>query len=110
VSRRLWDIQTIWEARAFVVDLLNRQIAENEPAKEAAVNDIAVNSLRILQFPGRHGARQRYGTRSGRPSNLTEALKEKIVELRASGTGILKIAKATHVGTRLVMRVLEGGI
>jgi DNA invertase Pin-like site-specific DNA recombinase len=49
------------------------------------------------------------GRIGGRPSNLTDEIRSKIVELKGAGVSIRKIKDACSVGTATVYKVLREG-
>ena len=54
--------------------------------------------------------RRKNGNVWGRPTNLNEMIKFKILEMKSQGIGLNKIAKKNRVGVKTVRKVLAGMI
>ena len=72
-----------------------------------AFSEFEKSMIRERVLSGLENARKK-GRIGGRPTNLTSAIKDKILQMKTEGKSIRQIKNICSVGTSSVYKVLEG--
>ena len=111
-TKNLLEIVETLESKKIDLFIVNQQIDTSTPAGAlfftiaAAFATYERDIIRERVISGISSARKK-GRIGGNKSNLTEANRKKVIELREAGTPVKKIAKECRLGLQTVYKVLN---